>query len=148
MVSAYDHHCSTPLGESHFWPKSQGKNRNWAFYPSAKSPTDLKTISSGVIFRGRSATNAQKFVAPPKRLVFDLTPEIFTKNRQKFCFRCRKMKRRESSETRFPKVSRQSELCSRGKRPFKVCRQWRRSDFHCLQVVGSGFASCRQYCLR
>ena len=36
---------------------------------------------------------------------------------------CRRMKCRKSSETRFPKVSRQSEPCSRGKRPIEVSKK-------------------------
>ena len=49
------------------------------------------------------------------------------------------MKCQELSEMRFPKVWWLYRPCSRGKRPFKVCRRWRRSGFHRLQVVGSGF---------
>ena len=45
---------------------------------------------------------------------------MFVKISSKFFFRRRKMKCRESSETRFGQVSRQSEPCSGGKRPFKV----------------------------
>ena len=44
------------------------------------------------------------------------------------------MKCRGSSETCFAKVRRLYGPFSRGKRPFKVCRRWRRSDFHCLQL--------------
>ena len=62
-----------------FWPKSQRKNGNRAFYPSAKSRTELKLSSSGVVFRGRRASGAQKFIAPPKRLVLDLTSDFFQK---------------------------------------------------------------------
>ena len=41
----------------------------------------------------------------------------------------RKMKRRESSETRFGKVSRRSEPSSRGKRPFKVSQKFDSENF-------------------
>ena len=47
--------------------------------------------------------------------------QIFWKKSSKTFFRCRKMKRWESSETRFGQVSRRSEPSSRGKRPFEVC---------------------------
>ena len=40
-----------------------------------------------------------------------------------FFFRRRKIKRRESSETRFPKFSRRSEPSSRGKRPFEISKK-------------------------
>ena len=45
------------------------KKGNQPFYPSAKSCRELKLSSSGVNFRGRSARNAQKFIAPPKRAI-------------------------------------------------------------------------------
>ena len=47
-------------------------------------------------------------------------PSKFGKISKKNCFRRRKMKRRESPETRFGKVSSQSEPSSGGKRPFEV----------------------------
>ena len=71
------HHTARSV--SRFWPKSQPKNGNRPFYPSAKSHTELKLSSSGVFFRDGSAKNAQKIVAPPKRLVLDLTPNLFAK---------------------------------------------------------------------
>ena len=49
-------------------------------------------------------------------------PKIFAKKKQKQNRR-RKTKNCKSSETRFAKVSRRSELCSRGKRPFKVSKK-------------------------
>ena len=58
-------------------------------------------------------------------------PSKFGKISKKNCFRHRKMKRRESPETRFGKVSSQSEPSSGGKRPFEVWkshyRAWGRS---------------------
>ena len=67
-----------------------------------------------------SASDAQKFLAPPKRRI--------RKNRRLNCRKKklghRKMKCRESSETHFPKVSRGSEPCSRGKWPFKVWKKY------------------------
>ena len=62
-----------PPTVSRFWPKSQEKNENRPFYPSAKSCRELKLSSSGVIFQDGAANNAQKFIAPPKQLVLDLT---------------------------------------------------------------------------
>ena len=38
--------------ESHFWPKSQAKNTNRFFYPSAKGRRELTIKASGVIFYG------------------------------------------------------------------------------------------------
>ena len=49
------------------------KNDIWPFYPFTKSCRELKLSSSGVIFRDGAANNAQKFIAPPKQLVLDLT---------------------------------------------------------------------------
>ena len=53
-------------------------------------------------------------------------------------FGCRKMKCRESSETRFGKVWCRSELCSRGKRPFEVSKN--RSNKICFAPIGSQLA--------
>ena len=59
--------------ESHFLAKSQTKNKNVIFYPSARSRRDLKIVSSGVIFRDASASDVQKFVALQNHLVFNLS---------------------------------------------------------------------------
>ena len=68
----------------------------------------------------------------------------------KKCFRRRKMKCWESSETRFGKVSGRSEPSSRGKRPFKVCRVRCRAGFSSPTRVGDRFDLCRgiPYALR
>ena len=50
--------------------------------------------------------------------------KFFVKNSSKLFFRCRKMKRWESSETRFPKVWGRTEPSSGGKRPFKVLQNF------------------------
>ena len=71
------HHTAKTV--SPFWPKSQQKNGNRLFYPSAKSHTDLKLGSSGVVFRDGPAKNAQKNIASPKRLFLDLTLKNFDK---------------------------------------------------------------------
>ena len=55
--------------ESHFWPKVMTKNGLYHFYPSAKSRRELKIKTSGVIFRGASAYDVQKTIAPPKQAV-------------------------------------------------------------------------------
>ena len=55
-----------------------------------------------------------------KEIVSTFAPDFRSKMTSRLLFfRRRKMKCRESSETRFPKVSRRSEPCSRGKRPFE-----------------------------
>ena len=80
IISSYHHHITRPSWSgwapptvSRFWPKGQEKNENRPFYPSAKSCRELKLSSSGVIFQDGAANNAQKFIAPPKQLVLDLT---------------------------------------------------------------------------
>ena len=57
------------------------------------------------------------------------TKIFWKKNHPKLFFRCRKMKRWESSETRFGQVSRRSEPSSRGKRPFKVSKKFDPENF-------------------
>ena len=83
-----------------------------------------------MIFRGGSAIDVQKFTAPPKQAVcrFWGGAVVAKKFRTNFFvdfffFRRRKMKCRGSSETRFPKVSGQTEPSSGGKRTFKVCKE-------------------------
>ena len=119
-------------GFKFFFAKRHSKNKNCLFYPSAKGRRRLKPIVRAMNFRGASAIDVRKFTAPPKQAVcqfsglegvrnFFLT-NIFVD----FFFRRRKMKCRGSSETRFPKVSGQTEPSSGGKRIFKVCKK---SDF-------------------
>ena len=97
-------------GLKSFLPESWGKNRNYLFYPSAKSRRELKTKTLGVTFRGASAYYVQKSIAPQKQAVCRFSDEFFfdenfhQKILPKKCFRRRKMKCWESSETRFPKV--------------------------------------------
>ena len=55
----------------------------------------------------------------------------FRSNILAFFFRRQKIKCWESSETRFPKFSRRSEPCLRGKRPFKVLDFFRNSRNRC-----------------
>ena len=121
----------TTRGYKFFLAKSHEKNRNCLFYPSAKGRRRLKPIVRAMNFRGASAGDVQKFTAPPKQAVCWFSgvggsSKIFSD--QNFCrfffFRRRKMKCRESSETRFPKVSCQTEPSSGGKRIFKVCKNF------------------------
>ena len=59
MSSSQDTSC-----ESQYWPKVMTRNGVYHFYPSAKSRRELKTKTSGVIFRGASACYVQKAIAP------------------------------------------------------------------------------------
>ena len=105
---------------SRFWAKSRRKIRKSSLNPFTTERRDLISWGNGVIFRGESAVYAQKFVGPPKRTIFDLMLHFCCENFIKKILRCRKIKCRESSETRFGKVSRRSEPSSRGKRPFEI----------------------------
>ena len=69
IIPSYRH----PQGKSvsRFWAKSQRKNRKSSLNPITKERNDLKFGGNGVIFRGESASNTQKFVAPPKPRIFD-----------------------------------------------------------------------------
>ena len=73
--------------------------------------TDLRKGVSGAKFDPKSDFEATFAVAPQKldqnheKLIFP------SKNFANCCFRRRKMKCWESSETRFPKLSRRSEPC-------------------------------------
>ena len=97
-------------GLKSFLAESREKNRNYLFYPSAKSRRELKIKTLGVTFRGASAYYVQKSIAPQKQAVCRFSDEFFFGENfhQKFWpkkfFRRRKMKCWESSETRFPKV--------------------------------------------
>ena len=105
---------------SQFRPKSQEKNRLYHFYPSTKSHRQMNFGTSGVTFRDERHCNAQKFIAPQNRTIFDMTLIFCSENFiQKKKLR-RKFKCRESSETRFAKVSGRTEPCLRVKRLFEV----------------------------
>ena len=117
-------------GLKSFLAESREKNWNYLFYPSAKSRRELKIKTLGVTFRGASAYYVQKSIAPQKQAVcrFSVEKKFLTKILSKifanFFFRRRKMKCRESSETRFPKVWGRTEPSSRGKRPVKVLQNF------------------------
>ena len=72
--------------ESQFWPKIIEKNLYRLLTPSSKSRTELNLSSSGVIFRARRADDAQRRVAPPKRLVVDSTSKFSKKIFKKIFF--------------------------------------------------------------
>ena len=75
MITSSYHHInisSSSKSVSQFWAKSQQKNRKSSLNPLTKERRDLIFWGNGVIFRGESAVYAQKFVAPPKRPIFDL----------------------------------------------------------------------------
>ena len=116
-------------GLKSFLAESREKNWNYLFYPSAKSRRELKIKTLGVTFRGASAYYVQKSIAPQKKAVCQFSDEnclmkILSKIFAKFFFRRRKMKCRESSETRFPKVWGRTEPSSGGKRPVKVLQNF------------------------
>ena len=107
-----------------FGQKSWPKMLCTTFNPSAKDRREKINELQAIIFDKKTASDAQKFLAPPKRRILEKksTPIYFRKKIGRW-----KMKCRESSETRFPKVSLWSEPCSRGKRPLKV---WKKSFRH------------------
>ena len=86
MISSYyqiimsSYHHSRRKTVSQFWAKSQRKNRKSFLTPFTKQRRDLKFGGNGVIFRGESASNAQKFVARPKRAIFDLMLTFCSEN--------------------------------------------------------------------
>ena len=57
--------------------RKSGKNRNYLFYPSAKSRRELKIKTLGVTFRGASAYYVQKSIAPQKQAVCRFSDEFF-----------------------------------------------------------------------
>ena len=134
-------------GLKSFLAESREKNRNYLFYPSAKSRRELKIKTLGVTFRGASAYYVQKSIAPQKQAVCRFSDENFfdenfhQKILPKKFFRRRKMKCWESSETRFPKVSRRSEPFSAvfgrstSARPY---RQRHRKKNHLIEAAPFG----------
>ena len=78
--------------------------------------------TSGNNFLRRTCQRGKKNGSSSKTSFFgkkNSTPKIFEKKLSKKKIRRRKMKSCKSSETRFAKVSRRSEPCSGGKRPFE-----------------------------
>ena len=74
-------------GLKSFLSKVGGKNRNYLFYPSAKSRRELKIKTLGVTFRGASAYYVQKSIAPQKQTVCRFSEEKkFDENFYQFLF--------------------------------------------------------------
>ena len=115
-----------------FWSKIIRKKLQSFLNPFAKGRRDLNFWRFGVIFQGEFDGDAQKIPAFPKRgshtpnfasNAKNLWKKLIQKN-----FWCRKMKRRESSETRFGKVWARSEPSSGGKRLFEIFAFERRTS--------------------
>ena len=95
-------------GENPFWNRMESyRPQHWSIWSKIAAEAD---------FEVRLA------VACQKPSLFGEKRKFLSKKFADFFFRGRKMKRRKSSETRFGKVSCQSEPYSRRKRSFKVSR--------------------------
>ena len=128
MLPSYDHTITLPPDHNAKWLKSfsvpsQGFRHILSSLPLRQGSLPKNKWTTGNNFS--TSQRGKKMVAPPKPHFFEKksTPKIFEKILSNFFFRRRKMKSCKSSETRFAKVSRRSELCSRGKRPFKVSQK-------------------------
>ena len=111
-----------------FGAKSRLPTHIESFTPSPrKSPQKINELQA-ITFYDARANAEKKFVAPPKPNFFEKksTPKIFEKTLSEIFCRRRKMKSCKSSETRFAKVSRRSEPCSGGKRPFEISKKFRK----------------------
>ena len=122
IVILYCHNIITPNGWSHFRSQVKVENTYWVFYPFSKEVSPKIRALRAITLKDASANADQKFIAPPKPhfLLQKSAPEIFAKISSKKHFRRRTMKSCKLSKTRFAKVSRRSEPCSGGKRPFEV----------------------------
>ncbi len=85
--------------------------------------TDLRIGVSGAKFDAESDFEVRLAIAPQKPGQIDEKHSFRSNNFVEKKFWCRKMKRRESSETRFGKISGRTEPSLRGKRPFKVSKK-------------------------
>ena len=131
---SYCHQITAPNGWGHFRCQVQVQNTFWVVYPFAKEVSPKINELQVITFDDASANADYKFVAPPKPHFFEIDPGNFRKNFIKNFFWRRKMKSCKSSETRFPKVSRRSELCSTGKPPFEVSeKNWNSRIHHQIQ---------------
>ena len=92
-----------------FGAKSAAKTVGTTFTPLPRIIEKKINELQAMIFDEESASDAQKFLAPPKRGILEKKNDAKFFFKVPICFRRRKMKCRESSETRFPKVSRRSE---------------------------------------
>ena len=77
-IISYLHHQRKCV--SRFWSKSQRKSQRSSFNPITKERNDLKLGGNEVIFRGQSASNIPKFVAPPKQAIFDFVLTFCSEN--------------------------------------------------------------------
>ena len=84
-------------------PKNKGSSRNNFLLPTCQWRSEI--------------------IAPPKRQFLEQKNWTLDKMFVQINFQRRKMKTCKSPETRFPKVSRRSEPCSGGKRPFQVSKK-------------------------
>ena len=89
---------------SNFWSKISGKQLQSSLNPFTKERRDLHFWRNGVIFQGEFDGDAQNVPAFPKRGNHGSIDKILWKLFDKKIFGRRKMKRRESSETRFGQV--------------------------------------------
>ena len=127
VISSYHHSIikssyHQPPECSHVWYQVKVQNKNRICYPITEEVSLKINELQAITFYEESASDAQKFIAPPKCHFLE------TKNLPAFSVLKKKLQRRKmksckSSETRFAKVSRRSEPCSRGKRPFKVSKK-------------------------
>ena len=112
-----------------FGPKRSKTNRKKlqsSLNPFAKERRDLNFWQVGVIFQGEFDGDAQNAPAFPKRGNHGSITKNLWKHFDKKNFWRRKMKRRESSETRFGKVWGRSEPSSGGQQRCEVLNAIRR----------------------
>ena len=121
VLVSYNHTIIIPNGWSHFRAQVNDFDTNWVVYPLSKEVSPKVRAVRAITFYNGSANADQKFTAPPKRHFFlnHWFWKCFAILFPNKVFRRRKMKSCESSETRFAKVSRRSELCSRGRSKFR-----------------------------
>ena len=70
---------SQPQGASHFRSKVKVKNTKSVFYPFAKDRREKINELQALVFDEESASDAQKFPAPPKLMILEkkLTPIFY-----------------------------------------------------------------------
>ena len=113
-------------GWSHFRCQVKVFDTYWIVYPFSKEVSPKINPLRAITFYDERANDALKFIAPPKPHFFEkiigFGQFVFPKKK----IQRRKIKSCKSSETRFAKVSRRSELCSGGKRPFEISKKIRK----------------------
>ena len=111
--------------ELFFGQKSKGKMKTIFFTPLPKIVETWKSKPRGSFFEAHLPITSKTPELLQNRTFADFPTICFpTKvfveiSFTNFCFRCRKMKCRGSSETRFPRVWGRTEPSSGGKRPFE-----------------------------